>query len=194
MKHCLFAVMALLMPDWVLAGEPQVKLPTPDYARAASDPDWLAYAAQFHGHLGPWATAGLRLGVAGRRAAAGEGYFDVKVVVEGPFVKPPQSCFLDGVQVATGATWGKRNIEWTRSDAILVRVTNTKTGGVAEVMPTQRLLQLVTSFRFRPKVAPADHAKHQPDDDDQHKALEKIARTIARLPASEILVVKVRRP
>ena len=107
MKHCILVVVALVAPDWVLAEEPDVELPKPDCTRDASDPDWLAYAAQFHGHLGPWATAGLRLGVAGRRAVGAEGYFDVNVVVEGPFVKPPRSCLLDGVQVATGATWGK---------------------------------------------------------------------------------------
>jgi len=122
MKSFILTVVALLLPNCLVAGEPEVELPKPDYAKDASDPDWLAYAAQFHGHLGPWAAAGLRLGVAGRRAAAAEGYFDVKVVAEGPFVKPPRSCFLDGLQVATGATWGKRNIEWSESDAILVRV------------------------------------------------------------------------
>jgi formylmethanofuran dehydrogenase subunit E len=192
MKRCISVVVALLMLDSILAEEPEVELPKPEYARESSEPDWLAYAAQFHGHLGPWATAGVRLGDAGRRAAAAEGYFDVKVVVEGPFLKPPRSCLLDGVQVATGATWGKRNIAWERSDAVLVRVTNTKTGSVAEVKPTQGLLELLTSFRSRPKIAPAGDAKHELEDDAHHKALEAIARKIARLPASDILTVKVR--
>ena len=116
----------------------------------------------------------------------------MNVVVEGPFVKPPRSCLLDGVQVATGATWGKRNIAWGKGDAILVRVTNTRTGSVAEVMPTQRLLELLTSFRSRPKIAPTGDAKQELEDDADHKALEAIARKIARLPASEILTLNVR--
>ena len=192
MQHCILVVVALVAPDWILAEEPDVELPKPDCTRDALDPDWLAYAAQFHGHLGPWATAGLRLGAAGRHTAGAKGYFDVKVAIEGPFVKPPQSCLLDGVQVATGATWGKRNIGWTEGGAISVRVTNTKTGRVAEVKPTQKLLQLLTSFRSRPKIESAGDAKHKRENDADHKALEEIARKIARLPASEILTVDVR--
>jgi hypothetical protein len=60
-------------------------LPTPHYSPGQEDPAWLKYAAQFHGHLGPWATAGTRLGIAGRRAVDARGYFDVKVTCEGPF-------------------------------------------------------------------------------------------------------------
>jgi formylmethanofuran dehydrogenase subunit E len=191
MKYRVLIVVGLLMPDGVVAGEAEVELPKPDYRRA-SDPDWLAYAAQFHGHLGPWATAGLRLGVAARRAAAAEGYFDVKVVVNGPFAKPPRSCLLDGVQVATGATWGKRNIEWTTGDDIWVRVTNTKTGKVSVVKPTQNLLQLLTSFPSRPKTEPAGDTKPKREGDAHHKALEETARKITRLPESEILTVEVR--
>ena len=119
---------------------------------APDDPAWLKQAVQFHGHLGPWAAAGLRLGLAGKDAVAAEGYFDVEVVIEGPFVKPPSSCFLDGVQVATGATWGKRNIEWLKAESIVLRVKNTRTGRTAEVRPTPALLKLATSFKPKPKV------------------------------------------
>ena len=104
------------------------KLPQPHYQRLDSDPAWLAYAAQFHGRLGPWATAGTRLGMAGLREVEAQDYFDVRVTCEGPFAKPPQSCFLDGLQVATGATFGKRNLSWVKADEIVVRVKNTKTG------------------------------------------------------------------
>ena len=59
-----------------LGREPMPQLPKPDYERLDSDPEWLAYAAQFHGHLGPWATAGTRLGMAGVREVGATGYFD----------------------------------------------------------------------------------------------------------------------
>ena len=42
----------------------------------------------------------------------------MQVVAAGPFVKPLRSCFLDGLQVAAGATWGKRNIQWSKGDGI----------------------------------------------------------------------------
>lgn len=168
---------------------PMCSLPKLHYHREASDPEWLAYATQFHGHLGPWATAGLRAGMCGRRAVEAEGYFDLEVTAEGPLVKPPQSCFLDGLQVSTGATWGKRNLKWIKAEKICVRVKNTRTGKVAEVRPTPKLMQLVTSFKPRPKAA---GAATQPDEDDHERAdreLEAIARRIAWLPEREIFEV-----
>lgn len=169
--------------------EPMCSLPKPHYHREAADPEWLTRAVQFHGHLGPWATAGLRAGMCGRRAVEAEGYFDLEVTAEGPLVKPPQSCFLDGLQVSTGATWGKRNLKWIQAEKICVRVKNTRTGKVAEVRPTPKLMQLVTSFKPRPKAAGTGT---QPDEDDHERAdreLEAIARRIAQLPDKEILEV-----
>ena len=92
--------------------------------------------------------------------------------------------------MATGATWGKRNIEWVEGEAVSVRVTNTKTGKAAEVKPTKKLTELLTSFQPRPKVAAAGSGGQEKEDD--HDVLEKIAREIARLPEAEILTVRVR--
>jgi len=143
-------------------------LPRPHYERLDSDPPWLAYAAQFHGHLGPWATAGTRLGMAGLRNVGAKGHFDIEVTCEGPFVKPPKSCFLDGLQVATGATLGKRNLLLRRADPIVIRVKNTRTGARAEVRPTPKLLELLGSFKPHPKSEGAKHTDH--DHHAQHDA------------------------
>ena len=159
--------------------KPMTDLPTPDYHRDSADPAWLAYAAQFHGHLGPWAAAGLRVGMAGRRAVEAKGYFDLAVAVSGPLEKPPQSCFLDGLQVSTGATWGKRNIHWKAADIIVVQFKNTRSGKVMEVCPTPTLLGLVTSFKPSPEAGARDD-----------HALEPIARRIATLPESQLVHVR----
>ncbi len=45
------------------------------------------------------------MGIIGLRAVEAKGYVDVEVTCEGPFAKPPQACFLDGVQVANGWLW-----------------------------------------------------------------------------------------
>jgi formylmethanofuran dehydrogenase subunit E len=164
-------------------------LPKPDYQRDASDPAWLAYAVQFHGHLGPWAMAGTRAGMCGRHAVKADGYFDVEVTVEGPFVKPPHSCFLDGLQVSTGATLGKRNLKWVKAEKIVVRVRNTRTGKVAEVRPTPALMKLVTSFKPHPRASAATAARDQGDHQREEHLQEAIARQIARLPEKEILRV-----
>lgn len=127
--------------------------------------------------------AGLRAGTCARRAVKAEGYFDVEVVVEGPLVKPPSSCFLDGVQVSTGATLGKRNLKWVQADQLVIRIQNTRTGHTAEVRPTPAPIELVTSFKPRPKAAA--QKDHQPGD----AQLETIARRIAKAPEKQILQV-----
>lgn len=167
------------------------KLPQPHYRRVESDPAWLAYAAQFHGHLGPWATAGTRLGMAGLRHVGAEGYFDVEVTCEGPFAAPPRSCFLDGVQVATGATLGKRNLACIEADQIVVRVKNTRTGDHVEIRPTPKLWELLHSFQPKPKAEQVESDRHDHDETThQDEIVEALARKIAAMPETELLTVK----
>jgi formylmethanofuran dehydrogenase subunit E len=155
-------------------------LPQPHYHRQTADPAWLANVVQFHGHLGPSVVAGARMGMIGLRAVEAKGYFDVEVTYEGPLAKPPQSCFLDGVQVATGATLGKRTIQWLQADRLTMRIKNTQTGKIAVLRPTPALLELLASFK------PEAAAGHGHRDDEQ---LEAIARKIAAMPDKEIAVV-----
>lgn len=69
----------------------------------------LKKAVEFHGHLGPYLVLGL---VAGRLALERLGcrkHFGLEVKVRGAD-KKPKSCFIDGLQLSTGATYGKGNI------------------------------------------------------------------------------------
>jgi formylmethanofuran dehydrogenase subunit E len=161
------------------------RLPQPEFHRQPSDPEWLVQVVQFHGHLGPFVVAGARMGMAGLRAVKAKGYFDVEVTCEGPFAKPPQGCFLDGVQVATGATLGKRTLQWVQADQIAVRIKNTRTGKTAVVRPTPALLGLLASFKSQPK-AGAGHG-HKAHD----AQLAVIARRIANMPEREVASILV---
>jgi hypothetical protein len=62
------AVALLLLPTLTFAED---RLPTPDYQRQPSDPEWLAQVVQFHGHLGPAVVAGARMGMIGLRTPRG---------------------------------------------------------------------------------------------------------------------------
>jgi formylmethanofuran dehydrogenase subunit E len=185
MRHLALFLAFALSAGMACADEAAPSLPVPDYDFEPNDPAWLKVAVQFHGHLGPWAAVGARLGMAGMKAVDAHGYFDIHVTIEGPFDQPPKSCMLDGVQVATGATWGKRNIEWVKAEKIVVRVRHTKNGKTAEVRPTAELLALATSFKPKPKVGADDHDHDGPHDVE----LEALARKIAKKPAGEILTV-----
>jgi len=93
----------------------------------------------FHGHLGPYVILGLRMGAAALKTLAAEAYFGVHVkVLCSP--KTPQSCLIDGLQLATGATLGKQNIQLVPSEAIQVEITDTQTGRRVVLAPTEKLL------------------------------------------------------
>ena len=187
MKSIALAILILAFPLAAIAAEKPDdtqatdRLPQPHYHPQPSDPAWLASVVQFHGHLGPSVVAGARMGMIGLRAVEAKGFFDVEVTCEGPLAKPPQSCFLDGVQVATGATLGKRTLQWVQADRLTMRIKNTRTGKTAVLSPTPALLELLASFKPHPK-AGADHGH---EDDEQ---LEAIARKIAAMPDKEIAV------
>ncbi len=186
MIHCLLPVCLLGLAALAFAEEPRSRLPQPEYWPKPSDPPWLARVVQFHGHLGPAVVAGARMGMAGLRAVGAKGYFDVEVLCEGPLARPPQSCFLDGLQMGTGATLGKRTLHWVQADRLVVKVKNLQTGKSAELRPTTALMGLLASFKPRPKAVDPGKADHRAADEH----LEAIARKIASMPDKDIGTVK----
>lgn len=64
---------------------------------------------QFHGHIGPYAVLGYRLGCWLLEQLRCGTYFGAQITVAGPDVTP-YTCLLDGLQVSTGHTLGKRNL------------------------------------------------------------------------------------
>jgi hypothetical protein len=95
--------------------------------------------------------------------------------------KPPQACFLDGLQVATGATLGKRTLTWVPAGQIAVRVRNTHTGAAVELRPTPMLMELLASFKSPPKAGVGHGAGQKADE-----RLEAAARKIAAMPEQEV--------
>lgn len=69
---------------------------------------------EFHGHLGPFLVIGLRMGSLALKLLGLRGYSGLRAIVE-TGNEPPLSCIVDGVQVATGCTLGKGNIEVLRN-------------------------------------------------------------------------------
>jgi formylmethanofuran dehydrogenase subunit E len=75
--------------------------------------DWqglVKRAEEFHGHGGPFLLLGLRIGILAVEKL-GDGYGKkLKAEVHCP-LKTPYSCMIDGIQISTGCTRGKRNID-----------------------------------------------------------------------------------
>lgn len=81
----------------------------------------LKEAEKFHGHLGPWLVLGLLAGESALKRLGSRKYFGLKVKVRGVTQKP-KSCLVDGLQLSTGATYGKGNIAKSPSGMIEVSI------------------------------------------------------------------------
>ena len=68
----------------------------------------------FHGHLGPFLVAGIRMGLLALEVLSSPGYFDIQAESE-TGTGPPLSCLTDGVQIGSGCTLGKGNIRVTEA-------------------------------------------------------------------------------
>ena len=73
------------------------------------DESLLRRGVEFHGHGGPFMVIGLRMGLLALEELNVRGWFGLSCVAELEWA-PPDSCVLDGIQVSTGCTMGKRNI------------------------------------------------------------------------------------
>lgn len=83
----------------------------------------LEEAIKFHGHLGPYLVLGILAGEAALKKLGCKKYFGLEVCVWGAN-KKPRSCLIDGLQLSTGATYGKGNIKKFNGAAIKMRFCN----------------------------------------------------------------------
>jgi formylmethanofuran dehydrogenase subunit E len=72
--------------------------------------DNLALAQAFHGHLGPNLVIGIKMGNWAVAALKPQCCFHLRAEVHCP-ARPPVSCIIDGIQLSTGCTMGKANID-----------------------------------------------------------------------------------
>ena len=85
----------------------------------------LREAVKFHGHLGPYLILGLLAGNYALKKLKCKKYFSLDVSVCGAIQKP-KSCLVDGLQLSTGATYGKGNIRRLNGRKISIICRNVK--------------------------------------------------------------------
>jgi len=98
----------------------------------------LNEAIRFHGHLGPYLVLGLLAGECGLRKLRCRKHFGLRVKVWGAD-KKPKSCLVDGIQLSTGATYGKGNIKKYDGKRIKIDMTNKDNGRVFSVVFNKEL-------------------------------------------------------
>ena len=79
----------------------------------------LLEAEKFHGHLGPYLVLGILAGEFALKKLGCKKYFGINIKVYGAD-KKPKSCLIDGLQLSSGATFGKGNIVKLNGNAIKI--------------------------------------------------------------------------
>ncbi|MGD9140464.1 MAG: formylmethanofuran dehydrogenase subunit E family protein [bacterium] len=116
----------------------------------------LTQAGRFHGHIGPFLAIGLRMGFIANEVL-GRTPMQTRAVVT---VRPetPRSCVVDGIQVSSGCTMGKRNIE-IEPDDDSVSVTFTRGDRCISICLRDAFLEkMETDLRGQPEKAVVDYA------------------------------------
>jgi len=110
-------------------------------------------ATDLHGHLGPFLTLGVRIGLAGLKelgAKRGDTRLHVTVMLEYAL---PFSCILDGVQTATKCTVGNKRLAWKKSKDIGAMFVLANNGHQVEVDVNSAVVQ---ELRQRLEKKPSD--------------------------------------
>lgn len=90
----------------------------------------LRQIERFHGHLGPYAIIGYKMGEIANKKLGSDPFSKKAVVWTG--TTPPLSCIIDGLQMSSGCTLGKGNILVHQGDSPKVQFTN-KNGKKIEI-------------------------------------------------------------
>ena len=90
----------------------------------------LRQIERFHGHLGPYAIIGYKMGEIANKKLGSDPFSKKAVVWTG--TTPPLSCIIDGLQMSSGCTLGKGNILVHQDDSPKVQFTS-KNGKKIEI-------------------------------------------------------------
>jgi len=125
----------------------------------------LRFLKGFHGHLGPYVTAGLRMGQVALKRLQAKPHQGVETDVWCP-VSPPASCILDGIQVATGCTLGKHNLRHHVDDEVKALFRNRYTNEVIMLgLREEAMARAMTVLDQQSDTAASEFVANMPEGD-----------------------------
>ena len=71
---------------------------------------FVSAGSRFPWAWGPFLAVGIRMGIFAVETLHAKGWFDISTKLNLRWV-PPDSCIIDGIQISTGCTMGKHNID-----------------------------------------------------------------------------------
>lgn len=123
--------------------------------------------AKFHGHLGPNIVLGYLMGKYASENLCSDP-FSLKAFVYCP-KKTPESCIVDGIQLGSGCTLGKGNIEIIENQAICCEFTSG-----------------VTTLKLTPKTMPPLPER----DEDYELAIETYAEELYQMNPESLFEIE----
>ncbi|MFX1518319.1 MAG: FmdE family protein [Promethearchaeota archaeon] len=99
-------------------------------------------AVQFHGHPGVFIAIGVRMGLLALKYLNSKGYFDLQALIQTK-KKPPYQCLLDGIQISTGSTIGKGNLNIQYSDDEIFGIFETESGKRIKIVVLPEFLEQI---------------------------------------------------
>jgi len=145
--------------------------------------DFLNVALEFHGHKCPAMPMGLRAGLAAMKALGVERAKDKELIVEAETGKGHAAgCFLDGVMVATGCTYGKANIQKLYYNKMAFTLIDAKSGKAIRVSLKPGFFEKALQSPFVQQ-----RQKGVPPQDISAEITNPLVERILNLPESEFL-------
>lgn len=149
---------------------------------APPDAEMSAFLHKFHGHTCPGSLMGLRLGLAAKEALNAQGKITARTF--------PHACPVDGIQVATGATYGNRAITLEEGNGMYLILTDTKTGKRVEATLTQEAMEKGGGFReFSSKARSLEAGS--PEQLEAKKKADDILNWFRTAPDENVVAIKV---
>jgi len=137
----------------------------------------LKKAEEFHGHLGPFLTLGVRMGLIGireLRVKRNEEKLRVTAMLE---FSVPFSCVIDGIQVATRCTIGNKKLRLRSSLGIAARF---------ELQRGEQVTVAVNPAAF-------EGLKNELlSEDVPPEEVRKLAHLLASMPEEELFIIRRR--
>lgn len=106
----------------------------------------LSEAVRFHGHLGPYLALGILAGELAIEKLRCKKYFGLEVKVWGASRKP-KSCLIDGLQLSTGSTYGKGNIQKLSGNRIRILFRNFKNNEKLKISLKRDLIKKLNGLK-----------------------------------------------
>ena len=137
----------------------------------------LKKAAEFHGHLGPFLTLGVRMGIIGIRELEVKRNEEKLRVTAMLKYSVPFSCVIDGIQVATKCTIGNKKLRLRSSSGITARF---------ELQRGEQVTVAVNPAAFE-RLKNELLAENVPPEE-----VRKLAQLVASMPEEELFIIRRR--